>query len=149
MKDLSDHRWMIATAGLLVALIAMFVLLPVTSMDSILKPLNQLIYDYAPGIGVSAGKVGHVIAFFLLGLCGLKLRSIFGFHWLWLAAAMVGFSVFTELLQLMIDGRTTRFRDFLFDILGVSLALLVYCSVQLLKSVLRALKQRGSSSATS
>jgi glycopeptide antibiotics resistance protein len=115
--------------------IATTVLLPVEFMNGLLRPLNSLVYTYIPWLGISAGKFGHIVAFFLLTFCAIAISRRFGISLPVLLSVLFAFSVATELSQLLVDGRHTRFRDLLFNLSGVSLALLGYYSARAILSL--------------
>lgn len=116
----------IVLAVALCCFIATAVLLPVEFMNGLLKPLNSFIFTYVPWFGISAGKIGHIIAFFLLTICAAAIGRRFGISLLILLSIILVFAVVTEISQLMVDGRNTKFRDLLFNLTGVSLALISY-----------------------
>ncbi|MEE9319793.1 MAG: VanZ family protein [Granulosicoccus sp.] len=117
--------------------IATTVLLPVEFMNGILKPLNSIIFTYVPWFGISAGKMGHIAAFFLLTLCTVTIGQRFCISLLKLLAVIMVFSVATEVSQLMVDGRHTKFQDLLFNLTGVCMALAVTYMISIVSVFLR------------
>ena len=106
--------------------IAVAVLLPVQFMSAILDPLNALLYELFPGSNVSAGKLGHTVAFFLLTWCAILLSGRSTACLVAFLGLILLYSVVTEVSQLMVDGRSPKVRDIVFDLTGVGAALLVF-----------------------
>ena len=106
--------------------IVIAVLLPVNFMSSLLDPLNAVIYNAFPGSQVSAGKLGHTVAFFLLTWCAIKVSGKSTLRLMMLLGMILTFTLVTELSQLLVEGRNPRLRDIVFDLIGVLAALLVF-----------------------
>ena len=68
------------------------------------------------GTGAEVGKIGHFAVFLLLGVIGgLNFHKIGALYSLALISA---FASLTEVLQLLVVGRTTSVNDFLIDVTG-------------------------------
>jgi len=107
-------------------LIVIAVLLPVNLMSTLLAPLNAMLYSLYPGTQVSAGKLGHTLAFFLLTWCAIRISRRSTFRLLTLLSMILIFAAATELSQLLIDGRNPKLRDIIFDLTGVLAAMLLF-----------------------
>lgn len=106
--------------------IAIAVMLPVQFMSALLDPLNAMLYALFPGSSVSAGKLGHTVAFFLLTWCAIRLSGRSTACLVAFLGLILLYSVITEVSQLMVDGRSARVRDIVFDLTGVVAALLLF-----------------------
>ena len=106
--------------------IVVAVLLPVNFMSALLDPLNAMLYSAFPGAQVSAGKLGHTIAFFLLTWCAVRVSGNSTTRLVVLLGLIFLFAMTTEVSQLMVEGRNPKFRDIVFDLVGVLAALLVF-----------------------
>lgn len=102
------------------------VLLPVNFMSALLDPLNAMLYSVFPGTQVSAGKLGHTVAFFLLTWCAVRISGHSTTRLMMLLGLILLFSMITELSQLLVDGRNPKLRDIVFDLTGVLAALLIF-----------------------
>lgn len=116
---------LILTTGMTL-FIAIAVLLPVDFMSVLLAPLNAMLYSVFPGTQVSAGKLGHTVAFFLLTWCAVRVSGYRTNRLMMLLGLILLFSMITELSQLLVDGRNPKFRDVVFDLTGVLAALLMF-----------------------
>lgn len=106
--------------------IVVAVLLPVNFMSTLLNPLNAMLYSAFPGTQVSAGKLGHTVAFFLLTWCAVRVSGYSTMRLIMFLGLILLFAMITELSQLLVDGRNPKFRDIVFDLTGVLAALLVF-----------------------
>ncbi len=84
-----------------------------------------LLPNAAPLMLLSTGwdKANHVLAFFLLGMLGL--RAFPGPAWR-VAAGLLGYGVLIEVLQGMTTWRTAEWQDLLPDVIGITAALGVF-----------------------
>lgn len=106
--------------------IVIAVLLPVNFMSALLDPLNAMLYSVFPGTQVSAGKLGHTVAFFLLTWCAVRVSGRSTTRLMMLLGMILLFTMITELSQLLVDGRNPKLRDIVFDLTGVLAALLLF-----------------------
>ena len=106
--------------------IVIAVLLPVNFMTTLLAPLNAMLYSVFPGAQVSAGKLGHTVAFFLLTWCAIRVSGFRTSRLIMLLMLIMLFSVMTELSQLLVEGRNPKLADLVFDLIGVMAALLIF-----------------------
>lgn len=116
---------LIATMGMIL-FIVVAVLLPVNFMTALLDPLNAVLYSIFPGTQVSAGKLGHTLAFFLLTWGAIRVSGYNTSALVLLLGLILLFSMFTELSQLLVEGRNPKLRDIVFDLTGVLAALLIF-----------------------
>jgi len=69
---------------------------------------------------------GHTVAFFLLTGCAVLVSGYRTSRLIMLLALILLFSMMTELSQLLVDGRNPKFKDLVFDLIGVMAALLIF-----------------------
>ncbi len=114
------------TTGGMSLFIVIAVLLPVDFMSALLDPLNAVLYEFFPGTKVSAGKLGHTVAFFLLTWGAVRVSGRSTARLMVLLMLILVFALITEVSQLLVDGRNPKIRDIVFDLTGVLAALLIF-----------------------
>jgi len=127
-----DPALWITAVLLVVVLIVVSVLFPAESMEIVLKPLNRVLHELLPGVGMSAGKIGHAIAFFLLTVLATVCSSLCKVRFIWLLVGILAFAIGTELSQVLVSGRTSQLKDLFLDFLGIAAALVVITSGKLI-----------------
>ena len=112
---------------LLVLFMVFMILLSRELIFALLAPMNEMLD--AMNVGISAGKVGHIICFFLLTTYILVFRQRLGMSHGYILVFLVIFMAATESMQFFIRGRTSSWMDFGYDIIGTVLGYIAYSFV--------------------
>jgi len=108
--------WIAALPVFFVLAIGIGISLPHETLNSLLKPANDLLASW--NLPLSAGKYGHVFCFAMLTLFALAIRRKLTASPQELVLFILLLAVATEGFQLFVPGRTTKLLDLGLDIFG-------------------------------
>ena len=102
----------------LIGAVLVFIMLPSRHVEDFLLPANHFLETHVAWIGLSAGKLGHIALFSLLGALAAAFAFGFGIRGRLLFLLVAAFAIGTELLQIPIAGRSASVRDLVYDLGG-------------------------------
>ena len=104
--------------------LVVLILLPFDLINQVIGPTDAFLQRHFPWLGVSVGKLGHVAAFCVLTVVAFIVSMRFGLKLWMVIAGLLFIGVVTELAQLFVPNRTTRYTDILWNVAGVTMG---YC----------------------
>ena len=117
---MTDKMLVLLTGCVLLTLVVL-ILMPFDLIYQAIGPTDAFLQRHLPWMGVSVGKLGHVVAFCVLTVVACFFSMRFGVK-VWVAVlTLLLISVVTELAQIFVPNRTTRYTDLLWNLAGTTI----------------------------